>query len=349
MNTSAAVGARAANIAAGQWGLLTTAQAELAGITRLQLSRLAAIGLLEPTDRGVYAITGTEDPHRALRAAWVTLDPTHTAEERLADLTTAGVVSHTSAAGLRSLGDLPDDRPEFILAQRKQTRRAIRLHRATLTESDVELVEGLPTTTVERTVADLLRDGQDPDLVAQIVGQAVRRNLVDLEVLASHLQGLAKARGQQDGAALAQHLLDIAGFSLADQVTQLGQTAVGEVLRRAGQTEAFSEMVAAMAAFWREHTSSQLAELAKVPMSAVMPPPAIPQGLFAATLSPESLERLRELTSATLAASMKIDWSTIRSLSGSTLASAWADQMHTPRAAVSAEQENPTNGQEQQR
>src|SRR5215207_9555055 len=96
----ARVMAVASRIAAGQWGLLTTAQAEREGITRLQLARLTDAGVLERVDRGVYATASSATEHRALRAAWLALDPTRTAEERLAEPMTAGVASHTSAAAL---------------------------------------------------------------------------------------------------------------------------------------------------------------------------------------------------------------------------------------------------------
>src|SRR5665648_1286111 len=115
--------ARASQLAAGQWGLLTTAQAARESITRLQLARLADAGVLERLGRGVYATTSSADEHLSLRAAWLALDPTRTAEERLKDPITAGVVSHASAAGLHNLGDLLDDEHEVTLPQRKQTRR----------------------------------------------------------------------------------------------------------------------------------------------------------------------------------------------------------------------------------
>src|SRR5665647_3232735 len=141
--------ARASQLAAGQWGLLTTAQAARESITRLQLARLADAGVLERLGRGVYATTSSADEHLSLRAAWLALDPTRTAEERLKSPTTTGVVSHASAAGLHNLGDL--------------------------TRQDVTIVEGLPVTTEERTIADLLRAGHDPEHIAQIIGQGVRR------------------------------------------------------------------------------------------------------------------------------------------------------------------------------
>ncbi|GAA1995482.1 hypothetical protein GCM10009718_36850 [Isoptericola halotolerans] len=44
-----------ARIAAGQWGLLTTAQATAAGVSRMMLSRMAEWGELERVMHGVYA------------------------------------------------------------------------------------------------------------------------------------------------------------------------------------------------------------------------------------------------------------------------------------------------------
>jgi len=233
-------------LAAGQWGLLTTAQAEREGITRLHLARLTDASVLERVDRGVYATTSSPTDHRTLRAAWLALDPTRTAEERLADPVNAGVASHTSAAGLHHLGDLLDDTPELTVPHRKQSRRGIRLHRLPLTDSDITLVDGLPTTTEERTVADLLRDGHDPDHVAQIIGQGVRRGVIDLSDLAAHLEPLARRHGQADGQRLAARLLDLAGLSPAALGRELAASAAGQELVAAGRAGALGELIASL-------------------------------------------------------------------------------------------------------
>ncbi|PFG34652.1 type IV toxin-antitoxin system AbiEi family antitoxin domain-containing protein [Sanguibacter antarcticus] len=232
--TTTLVLAKVSQLAAGQWGLLTTAQAEREGVTRLHLTRLAGADILERVDRGVYATTSSPIEHRTLRAAWLALDPSHTAEERLADPIASGVVSHTSAAGLHRLGDLLDDRPEITLPHRKQTRRGIRLHRLTLTDSDVTFVDGLPTTTVERTVADLLCDGHDPEHIAQIIGQGVRRGVINVTDLAVHLEPSARRYGQADGPALVEHLLDLVGLSPTALVRDLANSGAGRELVAAG-------------------------------------------------------------------------------------------------------------------
>jgi len=233
-------------LAAGQWGLLTTAQAEREGVTRLQLARLADAGVLERVDRGVYATASGSTEHRALRAAWLTLDPARTAEERLADPVAAGVASHTSAAALHRLGDLLDDKPEFTLPERKQTRRGMRLHRGALDERAVTLVDGLPTTTEERTVADLLRDGHDPEHVAQIIGQGARRGVIDLDDLAGELERLASRYRQTDGPALVEYLLDMGGLSSAVLARELADSPLGKELVAAGAAEALNGLAAAL-------------------------------------------------------------------------------------------------------
>lgn len=242
-STATRVMAVVSQLAAGQWGMLTTAQAEREGVTRLQLARLADAGVLERVDRGVYATAAASAAHRGLHAAWLALEPKRTAEERLADPIAAGVASHTSAAGLHRLGDLLDDEPELTLPHRKQSRRGIRLHRATLADSDVTLVDGLPTTTEERTVADLLRDGHDPEHVAQIIGQGARRGVIDLSDLAAHVESSARRYGQANGTALVEHLLDLVGLSSSALARELANSPVGKGLVAAGRVGAFSDLL----------------------------------------------------------------------------------------------------------
>jgi len=246
MPKTAEVVARVSRLAAGQWGLLTAAQAEREDVTRSQLTRLADAGVLERVERGVYATTSSTDQNRALRAAWLALDPTQTAEERLANPGAVGVISHTSAASLHKLGDLLDDVPEVTYPHRKQTRRGIRLHRGDLTEADVTLVDGLPTTTEERTVADLLRDGHDSEHIAQIIGQGVRRGVIDLPDLAEHLEPLARRYGQPDGQCLVAYLLDLVGLSPVALARELAKSAAGQDLLAAGRATAFTEMLASI-------------------------------------------------------------------------------------------------------
>lgn len=243
------VAARVSELAARQWGLLTTAQAEAEGITRLQLARLADASVIERFGRGIYATPAAVDEHTPLRAAWLSLDPSRLAEDRLADPAASGALSHTSAATLHDLGDLLDDEPEIIVPGRKQSRRGIRLHRGALNADEVTLVEGLPVTTPARTVADLLRDGRDPSHVAEIAGDSLRRDLSSRDEMAAALEPLARRNGQPNGAALLEHLLDQVGMSGTALAMDLAASDLGKALVTAGQlsvirsiADAFSEI-----------------------------------------------------------------------------------------------------------
>ena len=226
--------ATASRLAAGQWGLLTTAQAQRHGISRDQLNHLVSVGILERVEHGVYAATAAPDGYRDKRVAWLVLAPGMRVEERLADPAATGVLSHTSAAALHQLGDLLDDIPEVTVSHRKQTRRPMRVHRLPLTASDVTIVDGLPVTTPERTVADLLRDGHDLDHVARLTGDGLTRGLIDRATLARQLEPVAHRMGAEDGPAAVDRLIEIAGLD----VTSLLHSPAGQDLVNVGWTSA---------------------------------------------------------------------------------------------------------------
>ncbi|HEX8093376.1 MAG TPA: hypothetical protein VF542_06060 [Jatrophihabitans sp.] len=158
--------------------------------------------------------------HLELRAAWLGLDPERMAADRLRNRTDGAVVSHASAARLHQLGDLDADRHEFTLPMRKQTRRSdVRLHRAVLTTGEVMTVAGLPVTTPERVVVDLLVDRHDGEHVSRVLAGAVASRSVDLEQLVPQLGPFAARFGLPGagGGLVLEHLLELGGA--ADQVT----------------------------------------------------------------------------------------------------------------------------------
>ncbi len=76
------------DLAAAQWGLITTSQAQSTGVNRTTLNRLTVAGVLVHLAHGVYALrTATGDDLLQLRAAWLTLEPARPAADRLADPT----------------------------------------------------------------------------------------------------------------------------------------------------------------------------------------------------------------------------------------------------------------------
>lgn len=147
-----------------QWGLITRRQLETLGIRPATLARTLADGTLERITHGVYRVRGAGQPeHVGLRAAWLALDPSLPAWQRLDDPGVA-LVSHASAAELYGVGDLRADVHEFTLPARRQTRRAdVRLHRGRVPHEHRTVLGGLPVTRAGWMIGDLLADHVDPE------------------------------------------------------------------------------------------------------------------------------------------------------------------------------------------
>jgi Transcriptional regulator, AbiEi antitoxin len=204
---------RLTDLAQDQWGLLTRRQIENAGIGETTLERLTAPGgALERVARGVYLLAGAPPPdHQDLKAAWLQLAPEVPAWERTAD---QGVISHRSAASLYGLGHLPADRHEFTLPRRRQSRRPdVSIQLARLDRGEWVNLGGLLVTRPSRIASDLLRDDEDPEAVAQIIAESIRRISdypgIFADSLAPHSARFGFRRGE--GLALLRWLLDLVG------------------------------------------------------------------------------------------------------------------------------------------
>lgn len=207
-----------------QWGLFTTRQAATRGISRLVLSRLAEAGHIDRVRHGVYRDAGAAvDEFDEMRAAWLSTDPDREAEVRQATAD-AVVVSGVSAAELHGIGDLRADRFEFTIPVRKQSQRPdIRFRVGAIEESQITLRHGLPVTTTERTVADLIEQRVDITHVAGTLADAMRVGSIELRVLAEYLAPLAARHGlgKGDGAGLVDRLLKISGLDIASTAERI--------------------------------------------------------------------------------------------------------------------------------
>jgi len=135
-------------------GYVTTLQAREAGIDPTQLRLLARRGRLEHVTRGVYRVPvlpRTEFDDLALAIAW--------ARDR-------AVISHESGLVLHGLSDV---NPSVVhltapVNNYPRARRSgpVRIHRRDLPDVDVTTIQGLPVTTVERTITDCHEWGTDP-------------------------------------------------------------------------------------------------------------------------------------------------------------------------------------------
>ncbi len=186
--------------AADQWGMVTAAQAKALDVDGVTLRRLVDSGLLAHVSRGVYGIPpAMSTDHLAERVAWLRLAPERPGWEREPLDPNGGVLSHRSAAALHDLGDLITDAVEIIVPRRRGTREPdVHLRVAQLAEGDVTRVDGLPVTTVTRTITDLAAARTDGGHLGDVIATAHQRRLVDINVLAAHLAPYAFSYGIRD-------------------------------------------------------------------------------------------------------------------------------------------------------
>lgn len=183
-------------VTAEQWGLVTAQQAEQAGVDATSLGALTDAGVLVVAGGDVFHLAGAPlPPHLDIKVAWLQLESGTPAWQRLAG--NSGVISHSSACRLHDLGDLPAGTVEmFAAAGSGPVEAGVRLHHEPGPDpAQITIVDGLPVTTVGRTIVDLLCAGLDGGHVGGVVADAVRRGLVDLRTLAQEVAVFASAYG----------------------------------------------------------------------------------------------------------------------------------------------------------
>lgn len=159
-------------IAESQAGYVTAAQAEQAGFHRNALRHHTREGgRLERAGRGLYRLRFyPSSPFEHIAAVWVLAGPD------------VAVVSHESALELYDLADVAPSQVHLTLPRRYRYREApngARFHypREPLADAEVRRVQGLRTTSPERTILDVLEAGTQPEQIEMAVQQAVERAL----------------------------------------------------------------------------------------------------------------------------------------------------------------------------
>lgn len=262
------------DIAAEQWGLVTTAQARVLGVSAQEVARLTKQAVLERMTHGVYRVSGAPpEPTDELRAAWLALDPGRRAAERARDAWPA-VVSHRSAAVLHDLGDLDADLHEFTTAGRKQSRRPdIKLHRGHLAAGEWTIVDGLPVTTVARTIADLAAARVDGGHLATIVRDALTVKQVSDQSLSAALAPYAQRYGAPagDGETLLARFIQESGVPVAlGRAVELSGVGTLELSGAGTLATSAAQLLAASPEMVR--LQQQMAEIAKEIAPAISSP-----------------------------------------------------------------------------
>ena len=159
------------DMAADQLGYFTAAQARTAGIEPMTVVMMARRGTAERVARGVYRLV-----HFPLSANALYMEAT------LWPSGARGVVSHESALALHELSDVNPARVHITVPRDFRVRRAVpaylAVHHAELGPDEVEVVDGIPVTTPERTIRDCHAAHLGPELVRQAIDDGARTGLL---------------------------------------------------------------------------------------------------------------------------------------------------------------------------
>ncbi|HST59401.1 MAG TPA: type IV toxin-antitoxin system AbiEi family antitoxin domain-containing protein [Longimicrobium sp.] len=157
-------------IAADQFGYLTAAQARDAGVSPMALVMMERRQTVERVSHGVYRLV--QFAHGPL-AEYM--------EATLWPVGTTGVISHESALALYGVSDVNPGKIHLTVPANYRVRRRVpnrlRLHHAALGEDDRTLFEGIPVTTMARTIRDC-RPTVGEDVLRQALVDAERNGLL---------------------------------------------------------------------------------------------------------------------------------------------------------------------------
>ncbi len=159
-------------------GLLTSKEAREAGIMDSVLARLARRGRLDRVARGVYRIAHYPADRFAQYKEAVLWARASKGPERIA-------LSHETALLIYGISDANPAGVHLSVPRNARLRREcpkwIVIHRADLSSEDVTEQEGMPVTSMERTILDVLTATHRIDLVRQAIGDARREGYLNAQ------------------------------------------------------------------------------------------------------------------------------------------------------------------------
>jgi very-short-patch-repair endonuclease len=207
-------------MAAGQYGVITRAQAISAGLSASGLDRRISSRRFRVIHPGVYRIAGTPPSwEQALVAACLWAD---------------GTASHRAAALLWRLDGAEREIVEITTARRVRA-ADVTIHTSRLDPRDLTSVGRIPVTTVTRTLLDLGSVAK-PTAVEAALTDALRRRLTTQDRLRRCLER-AGGKGRR-GAKVLRSILATVGTRRPESVLELRLI---RLLRRAGLPEPVSQ------------------------------------------------------------------------------------------------------------
>lgn len=173
---------RIAELAEGQHGIVTRGQLVGLGLSAAQVERRVECGALLRVHQGVYAV-GHRSTSREAR--WI-------AAVRASGA--GAVLSHRSAGELWRVVPLRGLRPEVTRPRKHKARSGVLAHQASIPPDEVDEIEGIPITSVFRTIFDLAAVAQKRE-VERAFHEAEVRRLTDRVSLPMLLQRHPGRRG----------------------------------------------------------------------------------------------------------------------------------------------------------
>lgn len=163
-------------LASGQGGNFTTADAATAGFRSPMLAYHVRSGRFIRVARGIYRLRDyPSSPTDPLHAAVLALAPD-------------GVVSHDSALEVHGLSDIIPNAIHITVPRRRRRRSrlaGVRVHTAVTPIDRADIIEraGIPITSVPRTILDVAEAGGAPEQVVSAIREAIRRGMTTAEEL----------------------------------------------------------------------------------------------------------------------------------------------------------------------
>ena len=181
-------------LAEGQGGYFTAAQARHAGLHQVRLVQLHQRGDIERLTRGVYRLT-----RYPISPLGQYMEAALWPQVRRPDA--RGVISHESALAIYGLSDTSPAKIHVTLPTEFRIRRVVPkrlvLHYADLRPKDVQQVESLPVTTAARAIRDAHASHLGPALIRQAIADGRRAGhlaLDEADLLERELLGTKPAR-----------------------------------------------------------------------------------------------------------------------------------------------------------
>ena len=155
-----------------QGGYFTAAQARSVGFSWERLSNNVKSDQFERVFRGVYRfVKFPSSRYEDLFIAWLRAGP-------------ESVISHESALSVYGLSDIIPSEIHVIVPRTASRRgKGIKYHTNKLEDCEITRREGLPVTTLPRTIADISRSGVPEEQVVMAIRDGIEKGLISFEML----------------------------------------------------------------------------------------------------------------------------------------------------------------------